>query len=514
MTISCAQMLGRARSQGDEKLNAEIRELLRIGTIGTEEAANQHFDSLWQKIIKDMESKFDRQQLERQLFDDIYQYFPQQYKQKSSEVWGRAQNEEGGFHLKGFANLVRTREPRKIEDVAEQKSLNSWSKDLFEGKDRIERQQTSDFDWPSQPQAPREPSLPFDSKNWKKVQDQVVDAVKRSLPERHRRQQPNVGIMRKIHDELVAIAAEVDERLKDFDQELSLEGRGEMISVAIMETWRLTSKAVWEEQMKPIEEFKTEKEKQRKYFCSQVLQSPEADAEMAKNWINGIWHLFQCDFLSVKAGAALESQVAQHETSSFSREITEQDLDGLLGREDLDEEQKSQSIEYIEDPQKVLKNVLTHRFNERLGVNSKKCKVLAQEWTDEFEGCVGFLLHSLKQLRDNPELQVEKAGISQLFDAKDFADDVNETEIVLKQALSKWIIAFLTTEGELPSKWYVCQDGQLQECEHDDWVVKISDILPCTGAPVPNEANEANENEFLIFLKKCLMQEQRVKREK
>lgn len=52
MTTSCAQMLGRARSQGDEKLNAEIRELLRNGTIGTEEAANQHFDLLWQKIIK------------------------------------------------------------------------------------------------------------------------------------------------------------------------------------------------------------------------------------------------------------------------------------------------------------------------------------------------------------------------------------------------------------------------------------------------------------------------------
>lgn len=501
MTTSCGQMLGRARSQGDEKLNAEIRELLRSGTIGTEDAANQRFDTLWQKIIKDMETKSDRQQLERQLFEDIYQYFPEKYKQKSSEVLDRAQNKEGGFHLKSFANLVRTREPRKIEDVAEQKSLKSWSKDLFEGKD-CPQAQVLDILGFSLPQAPHEP---FDSENWKKVQDQVVDAVKRSLVEPQRRQQPNVSVMRKIHDEIVAIAAEVDEMLKGFDQELSLEGHGEMITVAIIETWRLMSKAVWEEQMKPIEEFKTEKEKQRKYFCSQVLQSPEADAEMAKSWINGIWHLFQRDFLSVKAGAAIESQVARHETSSFSRESIEQDLDGLLGREDLDEEQKSQLIEYIEDPQKVLKNVLTQRFNKRLGVNSKKCKVLIQERTDEFEGNVSFLLHTLKQLRDNPELQVEKVGISQLFDAKDFADDVNETEIVLKQALSKWIVAFLTNEGELPSKWYVSQDGQLHECEDDDWMVKSSDILPCTGAPVPNE----NE-----FLKKCLVQEQRVKRHK
>ena len=500
MTTSCDQILGRARSQGDEKLNAEIRELLRNGTIGTEEAANQRFDLLWQKIIKDMESKFDRQQLERQLFDDIHQYFPEQYKQKSSEVWDRAQKKKGGFHLKSFANLVRTREPRKIEDVAEQKSLNSWSKDLFEEKDRIQ-----EIFGVRVPQAPHEP---FDSKNWKKVQDQVVDAVKRSLVESHRRQQPNVSIMRKIHDDLVSIAAEVDERLQGFDQELSLEGHGEMITVAIIETWRLMSKAVWEEQMKPIEEFKTEKEKQRKYFCSQVLQSPEADAEMAKSGIDRIWDLCQRDVLSLPAAAAIESEVARHETSSFSRESIEQDRDGLLGREDLNEQQKSQLIEYIEDPQKVLKNVLTQRFNKRLGVNSEKCKELTQDPTHKFAKCVNFLLQPLKQLRDDPELQVEKVGISQLFDAKDFADDVNETEIVLKQALAKWIIAFLTTEGELPSKWRVCQDGQLQECEDDDWEVKISDLLPCTGAPVPDESEE------LGFLKKCLLQEQRVKRYK
>ena len=502
MTTSCAQMLGRARSQGDEKLNAEIRELLRNGTIGTEEAANQHFDLLWQKIIKDMESKFDRQQLERQLFDGIHQYFPEQYKQKSSEVLDRVQNKEGGFHLKSFANLVRTREPRKIEDVAEQKSLKSWSKDLFEGKDGP---QVPEILGVSLPQAPHEP---FDSENWKKVQDQVVDAVKRSLLEPHRRQQPNVSIMRKIHDDLVSIASEVDERLQGFDQELSLEGRGEMITVAIIETWRLMSKAVWEEQMKPIEEFKTEKEKQRKYFCSQVLQSPEADAEMAKSSMDRIWDLCQRDVLSLPAAAAIESEVARHETSSFSRKSIEQDRDGLLGREDLNEQQKSQLIDYIEDPQKVLKNVLTQRFNKRLGVNSEKCKELTQDPTHKFAKCVNFLLQPLKQLRDNPELQVEKVGISQLFDAKDFSDDVNETEIVLKQALAKWIIAFLTTEGELPSKWRVCQDGQLQECEDDDWEVKISDLLPCTGAPVPDESEE------LAFLKKCLLQEQRVKRYK
>lgn len=508
MTTSCAQILGRARSQGDEKLNAEIRELLRNGTIGTEEAANQRFDLLWQKIIKDMESKFDRQQLERQLFDGIHQYFPEQYKQKSSEVWDRAQNEEGGFHLKGFANLVRTREPRKIEDVAKQKSLNSWSKDLFEGKDRTQCQLVPDILGNCLPLAQHEPFVPFDSKNWKKVQDHVLEAVKRSLVEPHRRQQPNVSIMRKIHDDLVAIAAEVDERLKGFDQELSLEGRGEMITVAIIETWRLMSKAVWEEQMKPIEEFKTEKEKQRKYFCSQVLQSPEADAEMAKSSMDRIWDRCQRDVLSLPAAAAIESEVARHETSSFSRESIEQDRDGLLGREDLNEQQKRQLIEYIEDPQKVLKNVLTQRFNKRLGVNSEKCKELTQDPTDKFAKCVNFLLQPLKQLRDNPELQVEKVGISQLFHAKDFSDDVNETEIVLKQALAKWIIAFLTTEGELPSKWRVCQDGQLQECEDDNWAVKISDLLPCTGAPVPDESEE------LGFLKKCLLQEQRVKRYK
>ena len=158
-------------------------------------------------------------------------------------------------------------------------------------------------------------------------------------------------------------------------------------------------------------------------------------------------------------------------------------------------------IKYIEDPQKVLKNVLMQRFNKRLGVNSEKCQGLTEDLTDEFERCVNPLLSTLKQLRDNPELQVEKAGISQLFHAKDFADDVNETEIVLKQALSKWIIAFLT-KTKVPSKWYVCQDGQLQECEDDDWVVKISDILPCTGSPVSNE--------FLIGLVK----EQWVKRHK
>ena len=141
-------------------------------------------------------------------------------------------------------------------------------------------------------------------------------------------------------------------------------------------------------------------------------------------------------------------------------------------------------------------------------MNSEKCKELTQDPTDKFAKCVNFLLQPLKQLRDNPELQVEKVGISQLFDAKDFSDDVNETEIVLKQALAKWIIAFLTTEGELPSKWRVCQDGQLQECEDDDWAVKISDLLPCTGAPLPDESEE------LGFLKKCLLQEQRVKRYK
>ena len=282
-----------------------------------------------------MESKSDRQKLERQLFDDIHQYFPEQYKPRLSQVWDRAQKKEGGFQLKGFANLVRAREPWKTKDVAEQNSLKSWSKDLFEGKDPIQQEILG----VRVPLVQHEPVVPFDS-NWKKVQEQVVDAVNRSLPEGHRRQQPNVSIMRKIHDELVAIAAEVDERLKGLGQELSLDGHGEMTTVAIIETWRLMSKAVWEEQMKPIEEFKTEQEKQRKYFCSQVLQSPEADAEMAKSWINGIWHLCQCDLLSVKAAADIESQVARHETSSFSRESIEQDLDALLGREDLDEQQK------------------------------------------------------------------------------------------------------------------------------------------------------------------------------
>ena len=72
----CLHRQGRARSQGHDMLNSEIRRLLRSpGTVGDEDQANKFFDQLWQKILEEMEHTLDRDLFDKQLFDDIYEFF-------------------------------------------------------------------------------------------------------------------------------------------------------------------------------------------------------------------------------------------------------------------------------------------------------------------------------------------------------------------------------------------------------------------------------------------------------
>jgi hypothetical protein len=156
------------------------------------------------------------------------------------------------------------------------------------------------------------------SVDWCKIQDEVLQIVTCNLPSDP---QPRVRDMQEIYQKVGEVADAVNAELSEFQQELSVWARGEMVTKAIAHTWQSMSEAAWQEHMKPIEEFKAEETKQRKYFCSQVLQCSEADQEMAKTWIASIVQSLS-EKLSVDAAKNVDMATAERQ-ESLSREAIE-----------------------------------------------------------------------------------------------------------------------------------------------------------------------------------------------
>lgn len=478
-------LVGRARSQGHERLNSAIRRLLRSpGTVSDEDQANKLFDELWLKILKEMQHTLDRDHFDKQLFNDIHEFFPAKERKGRLEIWGQAekmkQNAED-FAWKSserFLCPLRPSQQEKVIGKAEPRSeykyvklpgklsRNLWIPNLFgplpEPLCKIMMKQ------PDHSRAGFAPSV-----DWCKIQGEVLRTVTRNLPSDP---QPSVRGMQEIYQQVCEVADAVNAELAEFQQELSLEARGEMVTLAIIRTWQSMSQAAWQEHMKPIEEFKAEETKQRKYFCSQVLQCSEADHEMAKRWIARIAQSCR-EKLSVDAAKNVGMEIAEHQ-ESLSRKAIEGDSDRLLGSDELDKQE-----EYILDPIKTLEKELHRRFTAQVDPGIKRRQ---EELFAEVRDRLGLLRSELRSLRDKSELQAEKA----LVEARDFANDPCETEYTRKQALASWIVAFLTMDGDLPSKLSLDENEQLVACddEEDGWQVKMSQALPCTGSPVKDES--------------------------
>lgn len=457
------------------------------GTVRDEEQANKVFDELWHKILKEMEHTLDRDLFDKQLFNDIYDFFPAKERTKKSDMRERAEQmkqKAKDSEWKSSKKLLHPLQPSqqdkvigKAEPRAEYKyvklpgklSRNRWNPNLF--GPNLREQVIEMIEMMMKP--PGHLRVDFaQSVDWCKIQDEVLQIVTRNLPSDP---QPRVRDMQEIYQKVCEVADAVNAELSDFQQELSVWARGEMVTLAITRTWQSMSKAAWQEHMKPIEEFKAEEHKQRKYFCSQVLQRSEADQEMAKTWIASIAQ--RCaEKLSVDAAKNVDMETAERQ-ESLSRKAIEGDLDQLLGSDELDKQE-----EYILDPKNTLEKELQRRFAAQVGPGIKRRQ---EERLAEVRDMLASLRSELRSLRDKSELQAEKV----LVEAQDFANDPSETEYARKHALSRWIVAFLTMDGDLPSKWSLDENGQLVACDdkEDGWQVRMPQALPCTGSPVKDE---------------------------
>lgn len=284
--------------------------------------------------------------------------------------------------------------------------------------------------------------------------------------------------MQEIYQKVSGVTDAVNAELAEFDQQLSLEALGEIGSLVIIRTWQLKREAVWQEQMQPIQEFTAEKTKQMEYFCSQVLQSPEADRKMAEAFVADIRRRRVGEELAL-AAEEMELDIAKNQ-KQLSRGSIEGSLDDLLGSDDLDRQE-----EYIRNPVRMLEQELAQRVRDIVDVDAMK-----KDMTSKLRAEFRFLRCGLQGLRDTPELQPEKASAQQLMDAEDFANNPSETDNAQKQTLSRWTVSYLTIDDVLPSRWSVDENGQPVVCDDQTdnaWQVKASQALPCTGSPVPDK---------------------------
>ena len=196
---------------------------------------------------------------------------------------------------------------------------------------------------------------------------------------------------------------------------------------------------------------------------------------MAKTWIARIAQAC-AEKLSVDAAKNVDMEVAERQ-ESLSRKAVEGYVDQLLGSDDLNKQE-----EYILDPIKTLEEELQRRLTTKVGPGIQRRQ---EELVAEVRDKLGLFRSELRSLRDNSDLQAEKA----LVEAQDFANDPSKTEYTRKQALANWIVAYLTIDGDLPSKWSLDEHGQLVACddEKDGWQVKMSPLVPCVGSPVKDE---------------------------
>ena len=430
-----------------------------------------------------MEQMLNRNGDDEKLFNDIYDFFPRKERIEKSEMWDLAKkvkenNSQAELRpSRNFLCPLSGQQGKSAMTAAEMKqrqykylkpagklSTNRWNPNLF-GPDLGKFIISCLTPKPEQPKA--DFALVVD---WGVIGKETLDAVSGHLPVDP---QPRVRDMENIYQQVCTVADAVNAELKDLQHKLSLDARGEMISLAIIHTWQRMSQAAWEERMKPIDEFKAEEEKQREYFRSQVLQSPEADREMATRWITDIVEMAVDQKMLIDAGRMVEAETAKSELSLCRRTI-EEDLDNLLGSDDLDKQEQ-----YIANPKSALKQELQRRFSK---IVSPRIKKREQDLLAEVEDILHFLRSELRALCDHPELQAEKA----IVEAQDFASDPRETEYIRKQAVAKWMVSSLTMDCDLPVMWSVDEAGQLEACDDKRWQIKMSQFVP-SASPVKDE---------------------------
>eukprot|EP00913_Durusdinium_trenchii_P006532 g6136.t1 len=314
--------------------------------------------------------------------------------------------------------------------------------------------------------------------SWDILEKEVIKLVNETFSDLLGDQEPRLSSMRKIHDRLGEdVVKQVNGELQDFGRKLSLNGCGDIVSMAMIHTWKRQADAAWEQHMQPIEEFKADKEKQRKYFCTQVLQRPEADAQIAQFWIAQI--VQRCRDQALDSLRALTQKTISKEEQTFTRKSIQSHLDNLLVKDHVSDQEKEKQFQYIENPKEMIEEELQSRFEARV---SQPLAPEVKNMAQDLKRMLNFLLYELKEVRDRPDLQADNAGSQKLLDARNFVTcDPSVTEDFCKQALGKWLVAYLTKE-HLPSKWKIV-NGQLEECEEDDGIM-ISEALRHDGSPV------------------------------
>lgn len=449
------------------------------GEISSEEEAKQAFDELWPKILTEMEQTLDREHIDLQLFKEIHGFYPEKERRKRPEMWDQAKN-------------LQQKDLRKDFDWKSSKSLlcNGKAPNVSEGASKGEYKYLKlEGQWDNacakfqriMKRTPSSDPLGTVAVRWNKIQKEVLKIVEQNLSsdtQLHARE------IKEIHQKVLGVVDEVNAELAHSQQRLSLEALGEIGTLVIIRTWQLKREAVWQEHMKPIEEFKAEETKQKQYFCSQVLQSPEADRKMAEAWLADIIRRCVREELSL-ASEDMEVDIVKNQ-KQLSRGSIERFLDeGLLGSDDLDKQE-----EYIDDPKKILEQELVQRFSKILEVDTMNERKMSK-----LRGILDSLKFALQGLCDKPELCPENCSAEQLLEAQDFAKDPVETDNARKQALSQWIVSYLTIGGVLPSRWSVDEEGQpvAYDDQTDNWQVKATQVLPCTGSPVKSD-----------FLKECI----------
>ncbi|CAK9021808.1 Interferon-induced very large GTPase 1 (Interferon-induced very large GTPase pseudogene 1) [Durusdinium trenchii] len=454
-----------ARSRGAKQLNAKICNLLRGNSsetkINNEKQANQVFEEVWVEIIKDMESKFDRSAFENNCLQDIYDAYPREGKPHFADVSSRAQT-----FTKGPPQPFRP-----SEDPTQALDTPAPSK------------QRSSYKFVKAAEMPKGTILGWTWKggqgvSWDILEKEVIKLVNETFSDLLGDQEPRLSSMRKIHDRLGEdVVKQVNGELQDFGRKLSLNGCGDIVSMAMIHTWKRQADAAWEQHMQPIEEFKADKEKQRKYFCTQVLQRPEADAQIAQFWIAQI--VQRCRDQALDSLRALTQKTISKEEQTFTRKSIQSHLDNLLVKDHVSDQEKEKQFQYIENPKEMIEEELQSRFEARV---SQPLAPEVKNMAQDLKRMLNFLLYELKEVRDRPDLQADNAGSQKLLDARNFVTcDPSVTEDFCKQALGKWLVAYLTKE-HLPSKWKIV-NGQLEECEEDDGIM-ISEALRHDGSPV------------------------------
>ncbi|CAE7258229.1 GVINP1 [Symbiodinium sp. KB8] len=440
-----------AIARGDERLLTEVQHLLRNpNEVSSRQEAEDAFEQVWQKIVQEMKNTFNREEGKLKLFMRIYKFYPIAYKPEESEV--RARSEKDDFTCS--------------------------DKELFLESAYNDAGFLSSFEAVAGLATVLMKPLSKRKEHWNATVRQVRGMVVQKCCEDGFR--PNQLNMHKICDVVDDEAQKLDSLLRaEFQCELSRKGRGCLIALAIIETWRSVEEAVWNDGMREINKFEEQKDDQCKFFCSQVLQDRTADQQLARRWVQGIIknQKDQCiDDLCKQF-----EEVLQKEQDKLTRKAVQDELDSCLGSDDLDRQEK-----YILDPI----SAILAEFETKWGsiVEGKVDYQLIKESLRH----LGYLRDALAELRDKHGLQAENASSSQLLEVtEDFAVTVTDSQRAKNQGLGAWLLAYLTQEVLLPSKWARADDGTLETCDQTASaqieLPQNQNRLPLKGSPVMSE---------------------------